>query len=255
MAGTPSIAPHNSSTDASSTDTTVKIPFRGIRPIRTEGVVRNVEKGKLFGLVQCDVEVPDHLRDFFAEMPPIFKNVDVGLDDSILAETFKLLGNSAYGKTVPNIARHCDVFYLDGATTSSAINDLRFIKLTPLGTDLTEVELSKKIIRWNLPIQIGCYVYQNVKLRLFQSYYDYMARFVPKENFQLCEMDTDSLYMALSSESLDSAVEPELRERFYREYKDWFPSQACKDHEEEFVLVKIHDRPWNPPPCCRHRAA
>ena len=29
-----------------------------------------------FGFVECDIEVPDHLKDYFSEMTPIFKNVD-----------------------------------------------------------------------------------------------------------------------------------------------------------------------------------
>ena len=35
----------------------------------------------MFGFVECDIEVPDHLKDYFSEMIPILKNVDVCLDD------------------------------------------------------------------------------------------------------------------------------------------------------------------------------
>ena len=35
----------------------------------------------MFGFVECDIEVPDHLKEYFSEMTPIFKNVDVCLDD------------------------------------------------------------------------------------------------------------------------------------------------------------------------------
>ena len=35
----------------------------------------------LFGVVQCDISVPDHLKGKFAEMPPIFKNTDISRDD------------------------------------------------------------------------------------------------------------------------------------------------------------------------------
>ena len=31
--------------------------------------------------MECDIEVPDHLKEYFLEMTPIFKNVDVCLDD------------------------------------------------------------------------------------------------------------------------------------------------------------------------------
>ena len=35
----------------------------------------------MFGFVECDIEVLDHLKEYFSEMTPIFKNVDVCLDD------------------------------------------------------------------------------------------------------------------------------------------------------------------------------
>lgn len=37
--------------------------------------------GRLFGAVQCDLKVPDHLKAHYAEMPPIFKNTTVTADD------------------------------------------------------------------------------------------------------------------------------------------------------------------------------
>lgn len=44
-------------------------------------VLRDLKDGKLFGLVECDLHVPDHLNDKFAEMCPIFKNVEVSRQD------------------------------------------------------------------------------------------------------------------------------------------------------------------------------
>lgn len=36
-----------------------------------------IEDGSLFGAVEVDISVPEHLKEKFAEMPPIFKNVEV----------------------------------------------------------------------------------------------------------------------------------------------------------------------------------
>ena len=36
-------------------------------------ILEKVKDGSLFGLVQCDLHVPDNLRDYFSEMPPVFK--------------------------------------------------------------------------------------------------------------------------------------------------------------------------------------
>ena len=50
-------------------------------PLREEGLLQRIKDGNLFGYVQCDIEVPEHLREKFANFPPIFKNTDVSRDD------------------------------------------------------------------------------------------------------------------------------------------------------------------------------
>ena len=62
-------------------------------------ILKKIIDGKLFGLVQCDIEVPAHLKSYFSEMTPIFKNVEVGrehisshmreycVDNKLLAQT------------------------------------------------------------------------------------------------------------------------------------------------------------------------
>ena len=44
-------------------------------------IIAAVVDGTLFGMVECDVRVPEHLQDQFAEMQPIFKNANVSRDD------------------------------------------------------------------------------------------------------------------------------------------------------------------------------
>ena len=47
-------------------------PYR--RSFAAEQLLEEIKKGKLFGYVQCDIEVPENLRAIFANFPPIFKN-------------------------------------------------------------------------------------------------------------------------------------------------------------------------------------
>ena len=44
-------------------------------------IIQYIQDGHLSGFVECDTEVPDHLKEYFSEMTPIFKNLDVCLDD------------------------------------------------------------------------------------------------------------------------------------------------------------------------------
>ena len=51
------------------------------RPLREESLLEQIRNGKLFGYVQCDNEVPEELKENFANFPPIFKNKNVGRHD------------------------------------------------------------------------------------------------------------------------------------------------------------------------------
>ena len=40
----------------------------------------------LFGFVQVDIETPDHLKEYFSEMTPIFKNAKIKFDDKFIQD-------------------------------------------------------------------------------------------------------------------------------------------------------------------------
>ena len=56
-----------------------KFPYR--RPLSEEGLMQGIIDGRLFGYVQCDIEVPEHLRNYFSNFPPMFEKTAVSRDD------------------------------------------------------------------------------------------------------------------------------------------------------------------------------
>lgn len=44
-------------------------------------ILNDVMNGSFFGEIECDIAVPDHLKEHFAEMPPIFKNTEIQYKD------------------------------------------------------------------------------------------------------------------------------------------------------------------------------
>jgi hypothetical protein len=86
----------------------------------------------------------------------------------------KLDGNSSYGKTFTNKERHTDVIYYQEHQVSRYLDDPSFRRCNQLSAKTFEVEMSKKTIRLDLPMQIGCFVYQYSKLRMLEFYYDFM---------------------------------------------------------------------------------
>ena len=94
----------------------------------------------------------------------------------------KLLGNSAYGKTVTDQLKH-GVMY--------------------------EADMFKSAINLTLSLQIDFFVYQYAKLQMLEFSLDFLMKFVAPRYFQMCEMDTDSAYMAISGDSLNDVIKPE----------------------------------------------
>ena len=184
------------------------------------------------------------------------RNGDSDPDKSIIADTMKLLGNSAYGKTVTNVDRHHDVKYCTEVGTSALINNKRFRQLDVVTDDAYEITSNKARLTYDLPLHIGFFVYQYAKLRMLQFYYDFIDRYVERPLYQYCEMDTDSAYIALAGDSIDDLVAPEHREHYFRNRSQWLPAECCDDHEEEYVCARIAGRSWTATEsCCIARKA
>ncbi|CEG49432.1 uncharacterized protein PHALS_07196 [Plasmopara halstedii] len=47
------------------------------RLIKIEAYKEVIKDDKIFGFLECDIEIPEHLKDYFSEMTPIFKNAEI----------------------------------------------------------------------------------------------------------------------------------------------------------------------------------
>ena len=77
----------------------------------------------------------------------------------MLADTWKLIGNSGYSSVLLRKDRYKNISYHDQSTVDKAINSPRFVNLDLVDNDLYEVKSLKKHIIFDLLIQIGMYVY------------------------------------------------------------------------------------------------
>ena len=200
--------------------------FNFLKPIygmNEQSLLSSIQNDKIFGMVLYNIKTPPHLKPYFSEFCPTFKNVVVGREDigdlmekfavdnnilskprkmligsyfgekiflttplvkwylkhglvvtkiyeviqylpvkcfenfghqvsaarrsgdsdskkAILAQTFKLWGNSSYGKTICNKEKHRNIKYCNGETVSEQINDPLFQKLNAISEDLYEAE-------------------------------------------------------------------------------------------------------------------
>jgi hypothetical protein len=154
---------------------------------------------------------------------------DVDADQSIIAETMKLIGNALYGRTVMDKEKHTTTTFCSRDKASKRINDPHFKDLEELDDDRCEVMAGKHKIIMDTPIQIGCAVYQLAKLRMLEFYYDCIDKYVDRADFQYIEMDTDSAYLAISEESFDQVIKPEMRQEYEKDKYNWFPNETTPE--------------------------
>ena len=70
---------------------------------------------------------------------------------------------------------------------------------------------------------------------MLQFYYDFLCKFLDPMVFQLLEMDTDSMDMALTGKSVESMIKPELRAEFELEKNQKI--MVCGQHSSEREAV------------------
>jgi hypothetical protein len=146
---------------------------------------------------------------------------DADPDYAPIAEMWKLVGNSAFGRTGMNKNKFKRTVYGDEKLYNKHICTTWFKDATQYD-DLYEISLSKRTVRQNIPIQIALSIYDDSKLLMSRFYYDCVDKYISRNDFQYVEMDTDSAYMATTG-NLEDIIRPEMRDEFEREKHLWFP--------------------------------
>jgi hypothetical protein len=165
---------------------------------------------------------------------------DLNPDKSVIADTFKLIGNSAFGSTIQNKLRHKDISYVKGfEEASKAINTPLFDKLSEISRDYYEIEKFKRKYQLNLPIQVGYFILQYAKLRMLQFYYDFFDRYLDRTTFQALEMDTDSLYLAMSDKNIINLIKPSMKEEYIRSLNNFCSDDITLLKENEFFFPRM----------------
>ena len=123
-------------------------------------------------------------------------------DEALIAETMKLIGNSSYGKLITNKEKHHDIVYIN----ESEIIDNHFYSLTELPNCYYKVEKMKQKIILDLPIHLGVFILNYAKLRMLEFYYNCVDKYLSHEDFEYSEMDTDSVHMAVSRDSVKALI-------------------------------------------------
>ena len=65
---------------------------------------------------------------------------------------------------------------------------------------------------------------------MLQIYYDILDKCLDRVDFGFCEMDTDSAYIAINSENLESLIKPKILEEYTNDKCNWFTRTDTIEH-------------------------
>lgn len=164
--------------------------------------------------------------------------------NAIKAENAKLEMNSSYGGMEMDKTKHMKVKFCDEVHFNKYKNEYHYAggEEHMMDDDVVyEVSLHKRMIKQDVAMHIGYGILQYAKLRMLQFYYDFLQKYIDDKSFQLIQMDTDSLYMALSADRIEDIVKPEMIEEFEKDKHNWIPRtkecECCKSNPD----IKLHE--------------
>jgi hypothetical protein len=200
---------------------------------------------KVYEVIQFRPDYP--FNSFVQQVTDARRDGDLNSDLDVLSNSYKLLGNSAFGSLLRQVETDSDIKFVEGRDkVCKMVNSNNFKQLTVLDEEAEyfEVEMTKKQTVLKLPNILGFFILNYAKLRLLHFYYDFLAEFVSRELFSLIQCDTDSFYIALGGKTLEDVIKPAMRNKY-----SYLLNNFC--HKESItVLYNSKEMFWFPRTCC-----
>ena len=64
---------------------------------------------------------------------------------------------------------------------------------------------------------------------MLEFYYDFLYKYFSRQDFDLCYLDTDSFYSAMSGDSLDEIFKPEMKKAYKTDKKNWLATDKFSE--------------------------
>ena len=209
-------------------------PYR--RSVAAEQLLEEVKKGKFFGYVQCEIEVPENLRSKFHNFPPIFKNTLVSKSDigdlmksyaeekRLLSQPRKMLKPS-FALQNGTLISPLLLFYLQLSLVCTKIHYI--VKYTPRKCFNSFVQSTVETIRQNDKNRNSSIVEETRNL-LPKRAYDY----------QIVNSNQHTATKYLNDEKTHAAVNSKLLNRLYHVNHALYDVElASKDWSQNPIIV------------------
>ena len=120
----------------------------------------------------------------------------------MIAETSKLIENSAYGIQLIDKSKFQITHFVDERKVDQKFNSPKFRTYDIVDEKIYKINIAKRKIVHDEPILVGFTVLNNRKQRMLEFRYLFLGRIMRPRSFRAIEMDTDFFYMALTENDL-----------------------------------------------------
>ena len=127
---------------------------------------------------------------------------------------YKLMNNSAFGKTMKNIRKHRNIKLVTNREAYlKAVVKPNFKSGTLFGENLMRCEMGKIKVVMNKPVYLGQAILDLSRIVMYEFHYDYMKQKHP-EGLTLCYMDMDSLIYFIETDDFYKDIAEDVKNRF-----------------------------------------
>ena len=163
--------------------------------------------------------------------PYIDMNTDLKKDakNDIEKDSFKLMNNSVFGKTMENVRNHRDIKLVTSDKRRSILaSEPNYHSSKRISKDLMIMEMKKVEVKMNKPIYLGQAILDISKTLMYEFWYDYIKPKY-KEKARLCYMDTDSFVIYIKTEDFYKDIANDVER--------WFDTSNYDEKDERPLPV------------------
>ena len=207
------------------------------RNLIEEQILQGIIDGQLFGYVQCDIEVPEHLRSYFSNFPPIFTNTVVSRTnigylmreyaekENIMAQPRRML-ISSFVLTNGTIITPLLLFYMKLGLVFKKIH--RFVQYTPRKCFNNFLQCATDTRRQGDENPNSSVVAETLKLLANSSY-----------GYQLMDRSRYTVTKYLTDEKTHSAINGKTFKRLNHITKQLYEVEVVKSEIEHRELIFV----------------
>ena len=142
---------------------------------------------------------------------------------------FKLMNNSAFGKTMENVRNHRDIkLVTSDKRRKRLVSEPNYHSHKNFSEHLMAIEMKKTRVKMTKPLYLGMSILDISKILMYEFWYNYI---IPKygDKAKLCYTDTDSFIIYIKTEDFFEDISNDVEK--------WFDTSNY-DEKDERLLPK-----------------